>query len=211
MALFEKRPVVTSSAPAYTIGANRTVLIIGMGNPGKEHRGNRHNVGFEVLDNFAALNNFPSWMSKKDLKSELNTHTLGDTRVILAKPLAYMNNSGEAVGALQRFYRIYNPQTLAVYDELSLPFGRIRARVGGSDAGHNGVKSLIQHLGEDFGRLRIGIGNDLSQKTDSADFVLSRFSKDEQAKLPAILRETGAIITEYIFSGQLPHDTRTIL
>lgn len=211
MALFQKRPVETSGAPAYTIGANKTLLIIGLGNPDKQHLGTRHNVGYEVIDNFAASNNFPGWVAKTDLKSEISVHTLGDTRVILTKPATYMNNSGEAAAALQRFYRVYNPQTLAVYDELALQFGQIRVRVGGSDAGHNGVKSLIQHLGEDFGRLRIGIGSELAQRKDSADFVLSKFSKEEQASLPQILREASAMIAEYVFSGELPHDTRKAL
>ena len=122
-----------------------------------------------------------------------------------------MNSSGEAAQAVQHFYRIYNPNTLAVYDELSINFGQLRARVGGSDAGHNGVKSLVQYIGDDFGRLRIGIGGDLAEKTDPADFVLTQFAKNEQANLPKIIKEASAMITEYIFSGQLPHDTRNVL
>jgi len=210
MALFQKKPQVSSSAPLYTIGSHKTVLIIGLGNPDKRYEGTRHNIGFTVVDYFAQQNDFPGWVDKKDLKCHLSIHTLGENRVILCKPMTYMNNSGEAVQAVQRFYRIYNPKALAVYDELAIPFGQLRTRVGGSDAGHNGVKSLIQHIGDDFGRLRIGVGNELSQKADAADFVLSKFSKEEQGKLSSILRESNSLITEFIFGDHLSHQTRNI-
>jgi PTH1 family peptidyl-tRNA hydrolase len=211
MALFQKRPQFQSDAPLYTIGANKTVLIIGLGNPGKEHEKTRHNIGFDILDEFAAKNDFPGWVLKKDLKCQLTSANLGENRVVLCKPQTFMNNSGEAAQAVQRFYRVYNQSTLAVYDELAIPFGNLRTRLGGSDAGHNGVKSLIQHIGDDFGRLRIGIGTKVSQKADAIDFVLGRFTKTEQASLPQIIREANAMTTEYIFSGELPADTRSIL
>lgn len=211
MALFQKKPQVQSGAPLYTLGANKTILVIGLGNPGKEYAGTRHNIGFEVLDDFAAKNDFPGWLSKKDLKCELTSASLGENRVILCKPQTFMNNSGESGQAVQRFYRVYNQNTLAVYDELALPYGSLRSRLGGSDAGHNGVKSLIQHLGDDFGRLRVGIGSELSEKADASDFVLGKFTKVEQENLPSVIKEASAMITEYIFSGQLPHDTRTVI
>ncbi|HSX18250.1 MAG TPA: aminoacyl-tRNA hydrolase [Candidatus Saccharimonadales bacterium] len=211
MALFQKKPQVQSSAPLYTLGANKTLLVIGLGNPGKEYVGSRHNVGFEMIDNFAKQNDFPDWTQKKDLKCLITVATLGENRVVLCKPTTFMNQSGEAAQALQHFYRVYNQQTLVIYDELAIPFGQLRTRVGGTDAGHNGVKSLLQHIGEDFGRLRIGIGSDLAQKSDAAEFVLKKFSKVEQGHLPQILREANALITEYIFGEGLPHQTRTVL
>lgn len=211
MALFQKKPQVQSSSPFYTLGANKTVLVIGLGNPGKGYAGTRHNIGFEILDEFAAKNDFPGWISKKDLKCELAVSNLGENRVVLCKPSTFMNNSGEAAQAVQRFYRVYNQNTLAVYDELAVPFGQLRTRVGGSDAGHNGVKSLIQHIGDDFGRLRIGVGSDTSKKADAADFVLGKFTKGEQANLTSVNRESVAIITEFIFGGSLPHETRSVL
>jgi peptidyl-tRNA hydrolase, PTH1 family len=210
MALFQKKPQVQSSSPFYTLGANKTILVIGLGNPGKEYAGSRHNIGFEVLDEFAAKNGFPGWVSKKDLKCELAIANLGENRVVLCKPSTFMNNSGEAAQAVQGFYRVYNQNTLAVYDELAIPFGQLRTRVGGSDAGHNGVKSLIQHIGDDFGRLRIGVGSDIAKKADAADFVLGRFAKAEQTGLTMLSREAVAIITEFIFGGSLPHETRSI-
>jgi PTH1 family peptidyl-tRNA hydrolase len=211
MALFQKKPQVQSSAPLYTLGANKTMLIIGLGNPGKEYAGTRHNIGFDILDEFVRQNDFSGWIAKKDLKSELAIQNMGESRVILCKPATFMNNSGEAAQAVQRFYRVYNPNTLAVYDELAITFGSLRTRLGGSDAGHNGIKSLIQHIGDDFGRLRVGVGSDTSQKADSADFVLGKFTKKEQESLPPIIREASSVISEYIFNGQLPHDTRTVL
>jgi len=200
MGLFQKKPDVSSSAPLYTLGANKTVLIIGLGNPGKQYEGTRHNIGFAVVDKFAADNNFPGWINKKDLNCQLAMANMGESRVILIKPTTFMNNSGQAAQAVQHFYKIYNPSTLAVYDELAIPFGSLRTRLGGTDAGHNGVKSLIQHIGGDFGRLRIGIGSQVSAKAEASDFVLGKFSK-----------EAGVVITEYTFSGQLPHETRTII
>lgn len=211
MALFSKKPSVTSSTPLYSVGATELVLIIGLGNPGKEHAGTRHSIGFAVLDEFAKQNNFPTWTNKGDLKCQLAITNIGDKRVILAKPQSFMNASGEAAQAIQKFYRVYNPSTLAVYDELSIPFGQLRTRAGGSDAGHNGVKSLIQHVGEDFGRLKVGIGNARSTQVDPADFVLSKFNKEERVNLPKIINEAGVLITEFVFGGGLSAETRTIL
>mgnify|MGYP000624981932 CR=1 FL=1 len=211
MALFQKKPQVSNSLPLYTLSANQSYLILGLGNPGQEFKHTRHNIGFKVLDQFAQMNEFPDWITKKDLKCQLAYRNLGGSRVILGKPMTFMNISGEAATAVQHFYRIDNAHTLAVYDELALPFGQLRTRVGGSDAGHNGVKSLIQHLGEDFSRLRIGIGSAAGISTDPAKFVLSKFSKPEQQGLELILKEAVAVINEFVFSDQLPHDTRTVL
>ena len=210
MALFQKKPQVQSGAPLYTLGAHKTVLIIGLGNPGREYDSTRHNIGFAAIDEFAKINDFPGWIDKKDLKCLVSVQTMGESRVVLGKPTTFMNNSGEAAQAAQHFYRVYNQNTLAVYDELAIPFGSLRTRLGGSDAGHNGVKSLIQHLGDDFGRLRIGVGSDISPKAEAAQFVLGKFNKKEQENLAAVIKEATAMITEFIFSGELPHETRIV-
>jgi PTH1 family peptidyl-tRNA hydrolase len=210
MALFQKKPQATDNIPIYTIGANKTALSIGLGNPEAKYSGTRHSIGFAALDYFAEKNDFPAWINKRDLKCELTTATLGDTRVILCKPTTYMNLSGEAAQAVQHFYKVYNQKTLAIYDELAIQFGQLRTRVGGSDAGHNGVKSLTQHLGEDYARLRIGVGNDISEKADSANFVLGKFTKEEQENIDKILREANSLINDFIFGG-LPHETRNVL
>jgi peptidyl-tRNA hydrolase, PTH1 family len=210
MSLFQKKPDVTSSAPLYTLSSSKTYLIIGLGNLGKQYDNTRHNVGFAALDDFAARNDFPGWINKKDLKSLVSSHNIGSTRVLLAKPTTLMNNSGEAASLVQKFYRIYNNETLVVYDELAIEFGQIRTRQGGESAGHNGIKSLVQYIGDDFGRVRIGIANDFSSGTESGSFVLGKFTHDEQGSLPNILKEAGVLITEFVFSGELPHQTRSI-
>jgi PTH1 family peptidyl-tRNA hydrolase len=213
MGLFQRDQTDKAShAPLYTLSQNSTLLIVGLGNIGKEYQDTRHNIGFVAVEHFATKQEFPSWIAKKDLKCQLTTRTLGDSRVILVKPTTLMNNSGEAVQAVQRFYRVDNALTLLVYDELDIDFGLIRTRMGGSAAGHNGVKSVIQHAGEETGRVRIGIGPKQPAQIDSADYVLAKFSKEQQDHLEALKRETNSLLTEYVFSkGELPADTRTFI
>jgi PTH1 family peptidyl-tRNA hydrolase len=211
MGLIQKRPYVISNVPAYTIGTTKSFLIIGLGNYGQQYIKTRHNIGFAAVEYFAQQNNFPNWTKKTDLKCLISDARVDNKRVILCKPITFMNLSGQAAQAAQRFYQITNKNTLAIYDELAIPFGQIRTRVGGSDAGHNGVKSLIQHLGDDFGRLRIGIKTDFADQTDKADYVLKKFSKKEQDRLPQILRESNAIISEFIFSEKLTCETRNVI
>ncbi len=211
MALFQKKPQVSDAQPIYSISATKTLLVLGLGNPGEAYQNTRHNIGFAALDLFAKNNDFPAWTEKKDLKSLITSANLGDRRVILCKPTTFMNLSGESAQSTQHFYHVYNQSTLAVYDELAIPFGQIRTRLGGSDAGHNGVKSLIHYIGDDFGRLRIGIGTKIAEKADKAGFVLKKFSKSEQESLAKILRESNSLITEYIFSENFSSDTREVL
>jgi len=212
MSLFIKKSEIGSNnVPLYTTGNNKTVLVVGLGNVGKEYDGTRHNVGFACVDVFAASQDFPSWTDKKDLKCHVARQTIGSTSVILIKPTTLMKNSGEAVRDVQHFYKIANASTLVVHDELDIPFGQIRLRVGGSAAGNNGIKSIIQHCGEDFGRVRVGIGNEFSDKADSADFVLGKFTKDEQDKLSKLTREVSAYLSEYTASGQVSAETRSFL
>ena len=211
MALFQRNPYdSTSNKPLYTLGLNKTVLIVGLGNVGKTYDGTRHNIGFACLDAFADAHNL-EWVNKKDLKCQLALANVGAVRVILCKPTTMMNLSGEAMQAVQKFYKVSVADTAVVHDELDIKFGQIRCRVGGSDAGNNGVKSIIQHGGKDTGRVRIGVGPKTPAEIDSADFVLSKFSKEEKKELPELKREATALFTEYIASGELPHDTRSFL
>lgn len=211
MALFQRRPQGSDTMRYYTLGQNKTVLIVGLGNPGKEYDGTRHNIGFEAVDRFVSDHDFPVWIEKKDLKCQITHTQLGESKVIVIKPTTYMNLSGEAVQAVVHFYKI-NPEYIAVvHDELDIPFGQIRTRVGGSSAGHNGVKSVTQHMGEQYGRVRIGIGPKLHDKQDSADFVLAKFSNDEQEQLKNLTREVSAVLSEYVFGSELPHETRTFI
>ena len=212
MALFQRRPEVGQAVQYYTLGQNKQVLLVGLGNPGKEYDGTRHNIGFEAIDAFAKANDFGPWINKKDLKCEMATARLGDTQVIAIKPTTFMNLSGEAVQAVAHFYKIPIGRIVAVYDEIDIDFGQIRLRVGGSSAGHNGVKSLIEHLQEGFGRVRVGIGPKTPEQIDSADFVLAKFSGEQQAQIKNLTRETNSILSEYVFSdGHLPTETRNFL
>jgi PTH1 family peptidyl-tRNA hydrolase len=174
--------------------------------------GTRHNIGFVCIETFAKKNEYPVWTNKKDLKCQLTQATINGTRVLLMKPTTFMNLSGEAVSAVMQFYKIPASQVVVVHDELDINFGIIRTRVGCTTAGHNGIKSIVQHLGEDFGRVRIGIGPKKPDTIDSSDFVLAKFTGDEQKQLPALTQEISAIISEYIFGdGQLIIETRNFI
>jgi PTH1 family peptidyl-tRNA hydrolase len=211
MGLLVKRGNASSYMPLYNVGMSRTVVIVGLGNPGDEYAGTRHNVGFACLDALAKAHEFPAWQTKKALKCELSVQNLGETRVVLVKPTTFMNLSGEAVQAVQQFYKVGPEQTVIVHDELDIPFGQIRVRQGGGSAGHNGLKSIIQHGGENTLRVRIGIHNDHADKHDSADFVLAKFSAHEHGKLKDLTREVASMLSEYIYGGDLLAETRTFL
>lgn len=196
----------------YTVGLNKTVLLVGLGNPGKEYELTRHNVGFLCIDEFVRkTQEMEDWIEKKDLRCRLSNGQIGEARVIAIKPTTFMNLSGEAVQATAHFYKINPEHIVVVHDELDIEFGQIRLRKGGSDAGHNGVRSVIQHLGEDFGRVRVGVGPKQPPAMSSEDFVLQKFSAKEQTQLPNLTRETTAILSEYVHGNQLPHETRSFL
>ncbi|MEI6237288.1 MAG: aminoacyl-tRNA hydrolase [Candidatus Saccharibacteria bacterium] len=211
MGLFAKQPIRLSQDVPYTISlASKTKLIIGLGNFGKEYTKTRHNSGFMALDIFASDNSYDSWGNSKRFKGDICEKIVGNSRIILLKPTTFMNLSGESAQAIAHFYDIKIDNIVSVYDELSIPFGQIRSRTGGQSAGHNGVKSLINHLGSDFGRIRIGIKNDISAKAESSDFVLGKFNSDEQQLLPKVMHEVAGILTEFIYGNSLPTDTRKI-
>ncbi len=211
MGLFQRKDNTSSNMPLFTVSSGKTYLVVGLGNIGKEYDGTRHNLGFECIDAFAASQGFAAWQDKKDLHCKLTIQNIGNQQVILIKPTTYMNESGQAVQAVQHYYRVDNARTLVVHDELDLPFGQVRARLGGGSAGNNGLKSIIATCGEDFTRLRIGIANEYSKDTDSADFVLAKLSKQEKDNLPLLMREVSGMISEFVASGQLPHDTRKVV
>jgi peptidyl-tRNA hydrolase, PTH1 family len=211
MALFQRQPIQYTVPVNYSFGAQSIRLVVGLGNPGKEHVLTRHNIGFMALDDFAAKNEFPSWQENKKFKGYVSEKILGQHKVILLKPSTYMNESGQAVQAVLKFYRIGLSDMVAVHDELAIAFGQIRTRIDGQAAGNNGIKSIIQSVGSEFGRIRIGIKSEISEKAEKSNFVLGKFTKEEQNHLPALLTESSNIITEFLYGGQLPHDTRSIM
>ncbi len=212
MALFQNRPQVSNPVNYVTPGLNKTILIVGLGNTGAEYDQTRHNIGFRCVDEFVSKNDaMGSWIAKKDLKAHIATGQMGDTRVIAVKPTTFMNLSGEAVQAAGHFYRVDPERTYVVHDELDIDFGQIRMRVGGSAAGHNGIKSVTGHIGENYGRIRIGIGPKTPAQIDSADFVLQKFTKTELEHLPELIRETNAILSELVYGAELLAETRNFL
>ncbi|MBM7097939.1 MULTISPECIES: aminoacyl-tRNA hydrolase [Alteribacter] len=153
-------------------------LIVGLGNPGTKYDGTRHNVGFEVIDRCQEKLNIDLTQSKH--KGIYGSAGMGTEKIFLLKPLTYMNLSGESVAPLMNFYKMTPEDILVVYDDLDLAPGKIRLRQKGGAGGHNGIKSLIQHLGTDqFKRIRIGVGRpDHGQAV--TDHVLGRFSPDDR-------------------------------
>lgn len=169
-------------------------LIVGLGNIGKDYDGTRHNIGFDIVDEYRKKNKFPAWQEKSKFKAYISEDFIGGKKVILAKPTTLMNASGDSIRAIKDFYKLDNKDIVVVHDELDLPFGTVKLKQGGGSAGNNGLKSLISQIGEDFTRIRIGIKNELLERMDAADFVLSKFSKEEVTKLKDIVLEAYKLL-----------------
>jgi PTH1 family peptidyl-tRNA hydrolase len=162
-------------------------LIVGLGNPGKEYRETRHNVGFMVADELARRHQLQWAMAPGQVPETFVAKRFGEPSWLVAKPLTFMNRSGEAVAALARYYGIEAADLLIVVDEVALPFTRLRARARGSAGGHNGLKSVIAGLGStEFPRLRLGVGRGDARR-DLADHVLAKFEKGEHADLETLI------------------------
>ncbi len=212
MSWLAQRPQTSDPVNYFTVGLNKTTLLVGLGNPGKAYEGTRHNIGFLCLDEFIdKTDEMEPWIVKKDLKCSLSSGRLGDRRVIAIKPTTFMNLSGEAVQAVIQFYKIHPDNVAVIHDELDIDFGQIRLRIGGSSAGHNGIKSITAAIGETYGRLRIGVGPKTPTRIKAEDFVLQKFSAAEQEQLPNLTREVQSILSEYLYGSDFPHDTRSFL
>ncbi len=167
---FRKKEFSASNAPEF--------LIVGLGNPGSKYEYTRHNVGFLTLDRLCVEQDFK--INKIKYKSILGEVNLGAYRCIAMKPQTFMNNSGEAVREAAAFYKIPPEKIIVIYDDISLPCGKIRIRRKGTDGGHNGIKSIIYHLNSNaFPRVKVGVGAKPHPDYDLADWVLSNFKKDE--------------------------------
>lgn len=195
----------------YTLSQHKTILIVGLGNIGKAYDDTRHNIGFKAIDHFTSKNEFPDWVERKDLKCYFTSKQMGESKVIVIKPTTLMNLSGEAVSAVSTFYKINHAYLAVVHDELDIPFGQVRTRVGGSSAGHNGVKSVTQAIGEEYGRIRVGIGPKTDDRMDSADFVLGKFPAEQQAQMSNLTGETSDILSEFVYGPKLNAETRDFL
>jgi PTH1 family peptidyl-tRNA hydrolase len=156
-------------------------LVIGLGNPGSQYEQTRHNAGFRIVDILAAK---LGWRWERRGRAMLASGSIGTEKVVLVKPLTYMNNSGEAVGELVRWYKLQPEDVLVVYDDLDLAVGKLRLRANGSDGGHNGMDSIIRHLHTNqFPRLRVGIGRPANQRMDTINYVLGVPPGDERILL----------------------------
>lgn len=178
---------------------NVPFLIVGLGNPGPDYRQNRHNVGFMVINSLALSLDIS--IQRVEMRALVGKGLLDRERLILAKPQTYMNNSGQAVASLARFYKIPPDQIMVIHDDLDLPFGTLRLRPFGGTGGQRGMESIVEKLGtRDFPRLRVGISRPPG-RMDPADYVLHDFDPDQQSFLPEIFDRAVKAIRRFITNG----------
>ena len=181
--------------------SNITWLVVGLGNVGEAYENTRHNVGFEVIDAIADKLDIP--VQRLKFKALTNTATLGGEKVLLMKPVTYMNLSGEAVEQAAAFYKLPPERVLVISDEVALPPGKLRIRPSGSAGGHNGLKNIIAHLhSENFPRLRLGVGGKPHPDYDMADWVLGRFVGEDKKEIDAAVKRAADAI-DYILAEVL--------
>lgn len=179
-------------------------LIVGLGNPEKRYDGTRHNIGFAVLDSYAADQKatwkqsprFKAYLAELDM-ARVDSVSQEAERILLVKPTTYYNLVGESVRAISDFYKITPENILVIHDDHALPFGVVRTREKGSDAGNNGIKSLNAHVGPNTRRIRIGTGAELLGQVTDADFVLSKFSTKEKDSLALLQKYINKIIESF--------------
>lgn len=173
-------------------------LIAGLGNPGREYHGTRHNVGFEVIELLSRKHHIA--VRARRNRAVVGEGTIGGEQVVLARPQTFMNRSGEAVAGLARRYRIAPEDIIVIYDDVNLPLGKLRIRTRGSSGGHNGMKSIIGGLGsEEFPRIRIGIGG--PDRRDMIDHVLSRFKRAEGPIVREAVERAADAVETYLSEG----------
>ena len=173
-------------------------LIAGLGNPGSRYQWTRHNAGFMVLDRLSHLAGIP--ITKKCFSGLCGEGTWQGDRVLLLKPLTYMNLSGRSVAEAVRFHKLSLEDVIVIHDDLDIPFGRVKLKKGGGHGGHNGLRSLLSELGSgDFTRIRIGI--DRPSRGDVVDYVLTPFSREETARLPQVLDGIVDVLASLLGDG----------
>ena len=161
------------------------ILFVGLGNPTPDSQNNRHNIGFKIID--AINQNFSLSKQKPKFKGLLTMGNISDKKVYAIKPLTFMNNSGTCIRELIEYFKIDSSDIIVFHDDLDIEFGKIKAKFGGADAGHNGIKSLDKFISKDYSRVRIGIGK--PEKMIVNDFVLSDFNEDEKVQLEEISKK----------------------
>lgn len=179
-------------------------IIVGLGNPGKEYENSRHNAGWMVLDELHKELQAEPFKEEKKFKALVGTATLEDEKLLLVKPLTFMNLSGEAVQSIAAFYKVPPEKIFCVYDDLDTPFGSIRIRAKGGAGTHNGMKSMVKNLGENFSRIRIGIesrGTTAPKEHETTSFVLGIFRKEEKKTLKEVIKKSVSAIKTWITEG----------
>ncbi len=184
-------------------------LIVGLGNPGKQYDGTRHNTGFAVVDEIISSQGH-SFKDTPNHHCQTAEVMVGDEKVLFIKPSTFYNESGQAVRAVSDFYKIDPKDVLVIHDELALPFGTIRSRVGGSDAGNNGIKSVSAHIGRDYGRIRVGVWNELRERMEAPEFVLSKFSSTERAMFGNVVDEVKQEVLKFITEEDFGATTKRV-
>jgi PTH1 family peptidyl-tRNA hydrolase len=180
-------------------GTPADLLVVGLGNPGDEYRGSRHNLGAEVVDLLAKRHG--GRLRKRKERALVDEVTIDSQRVALAVPLTYVNDSGHAVGALVRRFGVAPEQLVVVHDELDLPVAELKVKSGGGLAGHNGLRSIVEHLHtQDFQRVRLGVGKPVS-KERGADHVLNRFGKRERAEVDVTVEHAADAVELIVRDG----------
>lgn len=178
-------------------------MIVGLGNPGPRYSHNRHNIGFQCVELFAQKHNIA--LDRMQLRAQTGSGVVARhgerQKVLLVKPLTYMNASGEAVGPLARYFRVDPPSILVIHDDLDLALGKLRLRANGSSGGQNGIRSIINHLGsQEFARARVGIGRP-PPRMDPADYVLQDFSADEEILFAPLRQRVVDAVHCWLFDG----------
>jgi PTH1 family peptidyl-tRNA hydrolase len=178
-------------------------LIVGLGNPGREYRDTRHNIGFRIVEEIARRHGLTFAMAPSQVPDAFIVKKFGAQPLLLAKPLTFMNRSGDAVSALSRYYGIEPADLLVVYDDIDLPFTKLRARARGSAGTHNGMRSVVERLGStEVPRLRLGVGRG-DRRRELADHVLAKFEKDEQSDLEAFIARAADAAEMFAADGIL--------
>ena len=185
-------------------------LIIGLGNVGSRYARTRHNIGFMVVDELAKRYG-ATWKSDSKLKAEIATVEIDGNQVILAKPQTMMNLSGEAGMRIMQKHKVAPQAVWAIYDDVDTSFGRMRVRHGGSSGGHQGVRSLVEHIGEDFLRIKVGISLNDRAVEPSEVYVLRPFNESEQAALHAVIARSADNIVLCVSAGDVADNTIELL
>ena len=185
-------------------------LLFAQGNPGPQYTRTRHNTGFITLDTLAEAHG-GTWRTQDKFRADIAEISIQGEKLLLVKPRSFYNETGQVARGLVDFYKLEpSEDVLVIHDELALPFGTIRVRQKGSDAGNNGIKSLNAHLGQDYARIRIGIWNERRDLMDDADFVLSAFSQDEAKTLNELVKKKVTPLIEAFVRGNLEPVSHTL-